>query len=1084
MMAANSENNALDRLANIRNTKENELNRYLDGLRRQTDGFARSDFVKYSVGRFYGFSHAFHRLSPDPDQSSAILRAAFQLDAALAPDEAAASVHEYLSVHDRFHAGFAGILETSDFDNLYLVDRTARVVYAAEKDGYFSKDLTEPALADSILGKCYRRVMAMTQMTPDLNDVYVYMDYAGLEQGQAAIIGRPIVRHGSVEGVALYQLPQTPFDQLFKVPKENQLGTRIYAVGSEGRIRGGLPDTNQIESPIAKAAFEGKTGRIEAESFDGDLAFAAFTRFQRDDLDWALIVEQKRVDAMAESLSLRNSVFLIIGAMILGILGGTAYLARSFTAPLKNLTAVSEGLSRGELELPIRDLGRQDELGQLARAFSSMRDSIREQIGLIRQKNAELKEKVQLIESQNLELQNADRMKDDFLAATSHELRTPVNGIVGIAQTMLDGIAGDMTDGQARQLSLVIASGQRLSRLIDDLLDLNSIREGRFRVDLQSIDVHVLMQHVVSLINHTRPASNVEITLVMDEELPPVLADPARLEQVLFNLIGNALKYTIRGRVSVEVRKDGGRVAIAVHDTGPGIANQDMERIFEPFVQLENVSTRRRQGSGLGLTISRQIVQFFGSELHVGSTKGLGASFGFSLAIAGSPAENLIPEQLDQMVPQIMFTEEEIDVLPTLQQGKGRARILIVDDEPVNLQALHNTLQLAGYQVQVASEGRSALDQIQDDPPDVVVLDVMMPDLSGFDVARMIRQDFDLTELPILMLTARSRSQDMREGLASGANDYLTKPFDKDVLLARLENLLGVRQASRKAKENERLSAEIAKREKAEEALRASRRSLFRVLEESTMPVLLAAENRVIHYSNPAAETWLGADSNNLEGSLLDQLTRSEIILDQSSDDSGPREIELSLENGLSRHASLFRFGEDEGSGFAVVALNGWASGQGGNGTEQRKVEALLGTAASAMADQKGRLVEEIRTLEPELDMVADRWVPTDELDYRRAIVAVMTTALDCWASACGKGKVELAEESGIWRAYLDRSTYQTRTLDKYLLVETMPKQPRWRDVLRTGEFVLRAGLEEEDRRLLTAQLSELKRHLRQRRQV
>ena len=399
-------------------------------------------------------------------------------------------------------------------------------------------------------------------------------------------------------------------------------------------------------------------------------------------------------------------------------------------------------------------------------------------------------------------LKKMDRLKDEFLASTSHELKTPINGIIGIVDSLLDGVAGALNPLVQNNLEMVVSSGRRLSRLVDDILDFSKMKSGQVVLQKRPINIHHAVEMVLTLSQPLVANRNVELVNQLTTQTPHVFADPNRLQQILFNLVGNAIKFTDSGSVCASARQEGDLCRIIISDTGIGIPEERFKDIFQMFEQVEESGTRRQGGAGLGLAITRKLVELNGGKIEVSSILGEGSQFSFTLPISSKKDEGgeRVPERLSPvsrpLTPaKVMITE------------MGRAedrRVLVVDDEPINQQVLSNHLTLQSFHVTRAIDGPSALKLIAKKVFDLVILDVMMPGMSGYEVCEAIRQKYSLHELPVLMLTAKNQMADLTKGLESGANDYLTKPFDKREMLARVTSLITLRDTFTAAMAHER----------------------------------------------------------------------------------------------------------------------------------------------------------------------------------------------------------------------------------------------------------------------------------------
>ncbi len=394
-------------------------------------------------------------------------------------------------------------------------------------------------------------------------------------------------------------------------------------------------------------------------------------------------------------------------------------------------------------------------------------------------------------------LQQLDRLKDEFLANTSHELRTPLNGIIGLAESLVAGIAGPLPAKANEDLTLLVKSGQRLAALVNDILDFSKIKNDDLQLQCRPVEVKALVDVVMQLSQYLAQQKPLILINDVSDSLPFVEADENRLQQILLNLVGNAIKFTNQGEVRVSAQLVNQRMVIAVKDTGIGIAEDKLDRVFESFEQADGSTAREYGGTGLGLSITKQLVELHGGQIFVESRVDVGSTFSFELPLSHQQpvARETAPLPLLSTIADSVTPIELGESLPTTEEAttESTSTIWVVDDELVNLKVISNFLELKQYRVCTVPNGIVALEQLDEQHPDLMLLDIMMPQMSGYEVARQIRERHGPAQLPIIMLTAKNQTRDLVEGFASGANDYLTKPFQKDELYQRIQNHLNLR---------------------------------------------------------------------------------------------------------------------------------------------------------------------------------------------------------------------------------------------------------------------------------------------------
>ncbi len=401
-----------------------------------------------------------------------------------------------------------------------------------------------------------------------------------------------------------------------------------------------------------------------------------------------------------------------------------------------------------------------------------------------------------------------DKIKDEFLANTSHELRTPLSGILGITEAMLKGSDGELNSRQKQNLLVIAGSSRRLANLVNDILDYSKMKNGDILLNIRPIRLEGLIYTVVGVFRQLSLNKDYVIALELPDKLPFVLADENRVVQILYNLVGNAVKFTVRGSVRISAARKGNLLEVCVSDTGEGIPGDRLEDIFKSFEQVDTSLTRRYGGTGLGLPITKYLVELQGGTIRVESHLGEGSRFYFTLPVAEAP-EPAAKSEPDSGAAEYRSLElaEAFEELPVTEtETEGGVQILLVDDDKVNLRAATGVLRLDGYRVTAISSGIAALEWLEKNRGiALVILDVMMPRISGYEVCQRIRKSYPGIELPVLMLTARASTEDMVLGFEAGANDYLPKPYEPEELLARVRMLVQLKTSVDRA-----LTAEAA----------------------------------------------------------------------------------------------------------------------------------------------------------------------------------------------------------------------------------------------------------------------------------
>lgn len=422
------------------------------------------------------------------------------------------------------------------------------------------------------------------------------------------------------------------------------------------------------------------------------------------------------------------------------------------------------------------------------------------------------------VENISANLKSLNDLKDDFLAVTSHELKTPLNGIIGLTEGIVNNKGGNLEIELREDLILVNSSAKRLSNLVNDMMTFSKLKNNEIVLHKKPVNISNLVEMVIKFSRISLTNKNVAFINTVDKNAPYVFGDEDRILQILYNLLGNAIKFTHKGKITLSYAVKNSLIEIYVTDTGIGIPQQELHKIFNRYEQVDGIS-QKYGGTGVGLYVTKELIQIQGGNIVVSSVISEGSEFMFTIPLCteeelrSNPQGNLYNEDNEESGETLTKYPKNLDIkpkLPSLSLEHGRKiindnvksisidkyRILIVDDEYVNRKVLKNYLSNGKFEVIEASSGSDALRIVEENSDlDLVILDMMMPDILGYKVCEIIRKKQSIFELPVLIMTADSSLEHLVISFECGANDYLRKPFNMHELLCRINTLITLKHS-------------------------------------------------------------------------------------------------------------------------------------------------------------------------------------------------------------------------------------------------------------------------------------------------
>lgn len=483
--------------------------------------------------------------------------------------------------------------------------------------------------------------------------------------------------------------------------------------------------------------------------------------------DYPIQYYNRKLYELAAELSFGALVSVFV-ALLLAVL-----FARAMVHPIKKLVTAAEYFGAGDLSHRL-SIERRDELGVLAKSFNVMADKI--------QKNREnleglVDERTRDLQIMKEKAESASRAKSSFLANMSHELRTPLNAVIGLSEMLVEDARDSEDEVYIEPLERIHGAGKHLLQLINDILDLSKVEAGKMELLVEKISLKSVIKDVEVIAAPLASKNKNKLVIDYDESLDDIKSDSTRLKQVLLNLISNACKFTENGTVTLAVSEEKDQdtdwLLFSVTDTGIGMTPEQMEKIFEKFTQADATTTSKYGGTGLGLPISRKICQLMGGDINVTSEMNVGTTF-----TAKIPRYEVgHKDEGKSFLSTVLFPGYKREQLKTKPHS---SKILIIEDDVAGREVMMRYLEDEGYHVMLAGDGESGIRLAKDLVPGAILLDIMLPDISGWDVLSEIKKESSLADTLVIMVSALDEKN---KGFALGATDYMVKPINKSILM-------------------------------------------------------------------------------------------------------------------------------------------------------------------------------------------------------------------------------------------------------------------------------------------------------------
>jgi len=679
---------------------------------------------------------------------------------------------EYRTVDKLFGTEILQHQEIYGYYDIFLISPEGDIIFTVTHEADFGTNLRTGPYKDTELAKAFHRSHTLLEI--EISD---FKRYAPSGNEPAAFITAPLIQEGKLLGIFAVQLNTEEINKLsYNFKGLGQTGEIIIASAMDDHALFLTPVRHDPEAAFNRKvmlgsdeflpiqhAVNGKNGTGLYHDYLNQETIAVWRYIPY--LRWGIVVKINTAEAFIPIDKLEN-LFLMVGFLtVFSVVIIALFVSKTISRPIVKLTKATELAATGNLTVKA-DINSNDEIGLLAKCFNHM-------ITERKQTEVNLQLAKETAEKSKIEAEFANRAKSTFLANMSHELRTPLNGILGYTQILHRDKTLNIKQQEA--INVIHRSGEYLLTLINDVLDLSKIEADR--IELYPTDFHFedFLQSIVEIFEIRVKQKEISFIYEKLSHLPKgVHADEKRLRQIIINLLSNAIKFTKQGGVSFKVGYQNKKIRFQVEDTGVGIVPEELALMFEPFRQVGDKNARA-EGTGLGLSITKKLVEMMGGQLHVESTLGKGSTFWMALNL---------PEVSNLASPN--KTKE-----PIIEGFEGKSRqVLIVDDKSENRSVLANLLAPLGFEIIEAVDGQDCINKTREHKPDLILTDLVMPIMDGFEATRQIRRIPEFKDVVIITISASVFECHKQQSTEAGCDDFLPKPIRADDLLKLLKKYL------------------------------------------------------------------------------------------------------------------------------------------------------------------------------------------------------------------------------------------------------------------------------------------------------